>query len=54
MLGSVAVVVEVTITDKQRTILVKELAREEEEKEIQQSAMMIDLKEIIISINQNS
>lgn len=27
MLGSVAVVIEVTISDKQRTILVKELAR---------------------------
>lgn len=54
MLGSIAVVVEVTISDKQRTILVKELAKEEEEKEIQQSAIMLDFKEIIISINQNS
>lgn len=54
LLGSVAVVVEVTISDKQRTILVKELAREEEEQEVQQSAMVFDLKEIVISINQNS
>lgn len=54
MLGSVAVVVEVTISDKQRTILVKELAREEEEKEVQQSAITVDLREIIVSINQNS
>jgi hypothetical protein len=52
--GSVAVLVEVTVRDKQRAIVIEELSHAEEPKELQQSAISLDLAEIVLSISQNS
>ncbi len=52
--GSLAIKVEVTVRDKQRAIVIDEQTRMEEPKEMQESAISVELAEIVLSISQNS
>lgn len=54
LVGSIAIMVEVTIKDKQRVIVVDEQVRTEEEKETEEGSLVVELAEVVISINQNS
>lgn len=52
--GNVAILVQVVVRDKQKAIIVDELSRSDDVKEVGQSLIGIELAEVILSINQNS